>query len=354
MLAHAMQVLTSRTIDALAGRHLLFKAELFQRSGSFKIRGAANAVFSLSDSEAADGVITHRCAPPIATGLCSARAALPRPTLTLCAQQVCMQTCSDQMTRLRLQSALPGCHHDDATQMSSSIHCCVRCSSGNHGAALALAAQMRGCSATVIVPHTTPACKTAAIRAYGARVITCDASMDARERALEDEMAKCPAGHKPTFVPPYNGAATIAGQGTMALELLEQAREWVTEPGSDPAAPAGSSVAQCLPERDVSDPAQSAAAQVHTGREPTAPRTQQHDVSGSGDRVLDAVVVPVSGGGMISGIATVIKAQMPGCKVRIRLRLRCMHWHILRYSAISMLFCSRLATAWCLVKVRGL
>ena len=54
-------MLTSRSIDEEAGRQLLFKAELFQRSGSFKIRGALNAVLSLSDAEAARGVITHRC-----------------------------------------------------------------------------------------------------------------------------------------------------------------------------------------------------------------------------------------------------------------------------------------------------
>jgi threonine dehydratase len=55
-----MQVLSSHSINELAGRQLLFKAEVFQRSGSFKIRGAANAVFSLPDSVAAAGVITHR------------------------------------------------------------------------------------------------------------------------------------------------------------------------------------------------------------------------------------------------------------------------------------------------------
>jgi threonine dehydratase len=54
------QVLTSSSIDALAGLHILFKAEMFQRSGSFKIRGATNAVLSLTDTEAQAGVITHR------------------------------------------------------------------------------------------------------------------------------------------------------------------------------------------------------------------------------------------------------------------------------------------------------
>jgi len=52
-------VLTCSTLDALARLRLHFKAEVFQRVGAFKFRGAANAIFSLSDVEAAKGVVTH-------------------------------------------------------------------------------------------------------------------------------------------------------------------------------------------------------------------------------------------------------------------------------------------------------
>ncbi len=79
------QVMISYPLDELAGALLYFKCENLQLSGSFKIRGAANAVFSLSEAEAARGVVTH--------------------------------------------------------------------SSGNHGAALALAAQMRGIRAWVVMPR---------------------------------------------------------------------------------------------------------------------------------------------------------------------------------------------------------
>ena len=172
------------------------------------------------------------------------------------------------------------------------------CSSGNHGAALALAAQVRGIPATIIVPHTTPACKVAAIKAYGAAVVTCAASMDARETAMQAELSKCPEDQQPTFVPPYNGAATIAGQGTIALELLQQADTLLQCSAATPHA-AGRDTAQHSRDLD----AQPHPAAVAAGG---AEATQ---------RSIDAVVVPVSGGGMISGIASVIKERLPGCRV---------------------------------------
>src|SRR3546814_6177814 len=57
--AHATPVLRSRTLDALAGCELHFKAEHLQRSGAFKFRGACNAVWSLDDAQAVRGVVTH-------------------------------------------------------------------------------------------------------------------------------------------------------------------------------------------------------------------------------------------------------------------------------------------------------
>lgn len=97
------QVLTSSTLNELSGRNLHFKAEIFQRGGSFKIRGACNSVFALPEEAAARGVVAH--------------------------------------------------------------------SSGNHAAAVALAAKLRGIPAHVVVPSDTPAIKQAAIRTYGVEPI---------------------------------------------------------------------------------------------------------------------------------------------------------------------------------------
>lgn len=146
--AHATPVLRSRGLDALAGCELHFKAEHLQRGGAFKFRGACNAVFSLDDTQAAAGVVTH--------------------------------------------------------------------SSGNHGAALALAARLRGIACHVVVPEGALRSKVAAIEAYGATLHTCAANTPARE-------AKCAEVQRATgavLVHPYTDPRVIAGQGTAAMELL--------------------------------------------------------------------------------------------------------------------------------------
>src|SRR5262245_26244459 len=56
---HRTPVMTSESLDSLAGAHLYFKCENLQKGGAFKARGATNAVFSLSDAEASKGVATH-------------------------------------------------------------------------------------------------------------------------------------------------------------------------------------------------------------------------------------------------------------------------------------------------------
>lgn len=56
---HRTPVLSSTSLDAIAGRQLFFKCECFQKGGAFKIRGASNAVFSFEDSEVSKGVLTH-------------------------------------------------------------------------------------------------------------------------------------------------------------------------------------------------------------------------------------------------------------------------------------------------------
>jgi threonine dehydratase len=144
------QVMISYPLDELAGALLYFKCENLQLSGSFKIRGAANAVFSLSEAEAARGVVTH--------------------------------------------------------------------SSGNHGAALALAAQMRGIRAWVVMPRNAPQVKVRAVEAYGADISFCEPTLAAREAAAA-ELLRSTGG---TLVHPYDDDRVIAGQGTAALEFLEE------------------------------------------------------------------------------------------------------------------------------------
>jgi threonine dehydratase len=144
------QVMISYPLDELAGAMLFFKCENLQLSGSFKIRGATNAVFSLSEAEAARGVVTH--------------------------------------------------------------------SSGNHGAALALAAQMRGIRAWVVMPRNAPKVKIRAVEAYGGEITLCEPTLEARTAAAQQLISSTGA----TMIHPYDDDRVIAGQGTVALELLEE------------------------------------------------------------------------------------------------------------------------------------
>jgi threonine dehydratase len=70
---HRTPVLTSQSLDALSGAQLFFKCENLQKTGSFKIRGATNAIFSLSDEEARRGVVTHSSGNHAAAVACAAR-----------------------------------------------------------------------------------------------------------------------------------------------------------------------------------------------------------------------------------------------------------------------------------------
>jgi threonine dehydratase len=92
-------------------------------------------------------------------------------------------------------------------------------SSGNHGAAVALAARERGIRADIVVPRGTPSIKVAAIERYGATLHVCEptlADREARAAALLQERGG-------TLVHPFDDPRVIAGQGTAALELLEEA-----------------------------------------------------------------------------------------------------------------------------------
>lgn len=94
-------------------------------------------------------------------------------------------------------------------------------SSGNHGAAVALASRLRGTSATVVVPEGAPAVKLAAIAGYGARVVRCAPTMAARNAAAAALVEETGAH----LVHPFDDAHVIAGQGTVALEFLRSEPE---------------------------------------------------------------------------------------------------------------------------------
>jgi threonine dehydratase len=91
-------------------------------------------------------------------------------------------------------------------------------SSGNHAQALALAARLRGIRAHIVMPENSPKIKVAAVRDYGARIVFCPSTQKDREQTLDAVVAETGAA----FIHPYNNLQIIAGQGTCALELLEQ------------------------------------------------------------------------------------------------------------------------------------
>jgi len=95
----------------------------------------------------------------------------------------------------------------------------VAFSSGNHAQAVALAAQLHGCQATIVMPQDAPALKLAATRGYGAEVVIYD-------RYTQDRAAIAQAlveARGATLIPPFDDLRVMAGQGTAALELIEDA-----------------------------------------------------------------------------------------------------------------------------------
>lgn len=180
---HRTPVLASETLNGLAGASLFFKCENFQKIGAFKARGAANAVFLLSEDESKQGVATH--------------------------------------------------------------------SSGNHAAAVARAAKLRGIPAYIVMPHNVPKAKQESVRRYGARIELCEPTLAAREAGV----AKVIAETGTHLVHPFNDERVMAGQGTATLELLED--------------------------------------------QPS----------------LDLVLCPIGGGGLISGTAVAAKGLKPGIRV---------------------------------------
>lgn len=147
---HRTPVLTNQSLDEKTGAQAFLKCENMQKVGAFKFRGACNAVFCLTDEEAARGVSTH--------------------------------------------------------------------SSGNHAQALALAARLRGIPAYIVMPNNAPAVKKAAVAGYGGQITFCEPTLEAREATLGSLVERTGAA----VVHPYNDERVIAGQGTAALELLEE------------------------------------------------------------------------------------------------------------------------------------
>jgi threonine dehydratase len=95
----------------------------------------------------------------------------------------------------------------------------VAFSSGNHAQAIALSARLLGIPATIVMPHDAPAAKVAATRGYGAQVVIYDRYTEDREQIGRD----LAASHGLTLIPPYDHPDVIAGQGTAAKELFEEA-----------------------------------------------------------------------------------------------------------------------------------
>jgi threonine dehydratase len=104
----------------------------------------------------------------------------------------------------------------EPTQKTTGV---VTHSSGNHAQALALAGQLLAVPVTIVMPRTAPAVKRAATEGYGARIVLCEPTLESREAAVAAEVDR----NGFTLVHPFNDWNVIAGQGTAALELLDEA-----------------------------------------------------------------------------------------------------------------------------------
>ena len=180
---HNTPILTSDSLDNELGSNLFFKCENFQKTGSFKIRGATNSILQLNDTEIKNGIITT--------------------------------------------------------------------SSGNHGAAVAFIADKIGTSSKIIMPNNTPKNKIENVQRYGGEIFYCEPNIKSREDTLEKMIQKSGG----SIIHPYNDEKIIAGQGTVAKELIEKVPD------------------------------------------------------------LDAIICPVSGGGLLSGTLLTAKNLKPGIKV---------------------------------------
>ena len=142
-------IITSNYFNELLGMELFFKCENFQKTGSFKIRGASNAVFSLTDEEAKQGVACQ--------------------------------------------------------------------SSGNHGGAIACAANLKGIHADVVMAKSVSKAKIHNVKTYNGNMIFCD-KMSERDGLFQEVLKK----YNRVSIHPYDNYSVIAGQGTIGLELCDQ------------------------------------------------------------------------------------------------------------------------------------
>jgi threonine dehydratase len=146
-------MLRNAALDAACGGTVLIKPEVLQRTGSFKLRGATNALMQLDAAQLARGVVAY--------------------------------------------------------------------SSGNHAQAIACAAKFFSAPATIVMPADAPAIKRKHTEAWGAKVISYDRATENREEIAKRVMQETGAA----LIPPYEHPHVIAGQGTLALELAEDARD---------------------------------------------------------------------------------------------------------------------------------
>ena len=109
------------------------------------------------------------------------------------------------------------CNAVFALSDAAAAHGVVTHSSGNHGAALARAAQRRGIPAQIVMPHNAPQSKVRNVERYGGRITFCEPNLTAREQAC----ARLAVETGATVIEPFDNYDVMAGQGTAALELLE-------------------------------------------------------------------------------------------------------------------------------------
>ncbi len=111
-----------------------------------------------------------------------------------------------------------GCNAIGALSEDARRRGVIAFSSGNHAQAVALAAQLRGAPATIVMPKDAPAAKLAATRGYGAKIVLYDRYTEDRD-AISQALA---FEHGFSLIPPYDHADVIAGQGTATKELIEE------------------------------------------------------------------------------------------------------------------------------------
>jgi len=121
-----------------------------------------------------------------------------------------------RMGAFKFRGAMNALSKFDERQRAAGV---VAFSSGNHAQAIALSAKLLGIPATIIMPLDAPAAKVAATRGYGGNVVTYDRYTEDREAIGRDLADK----HGMTLIPPYDHPDVIAGQGTAAKELIEEA-----------------------------------------------------------------------------------------------------------------------------------